>query len=81
MLGLLFLPAGAAIALEEENAATTKIAFQDGPVGLQYSDVVIGNGEALTAGDLVTVSYVGTLQDGQRFDAAKRFQFGAFQQT
>lgn len=31
-------------------------------------DVIIGSGEEVTAGDTVTVHYIGTLQNGQQFD-------------
>lgn len=31
-------------------------------------DVIIGDGEVVEAGDMVTVHYIGTLQDGQQFD-------------
>ncbi len=35
-------------------------------------DVVIGTGEAVKAGDTVTVHYVGTLQNGQEFDNSNK---------
>jgi len=42
-------------------------------------DVVIGNGEVVEEGDVVTVHYIGTLQNGQQFDntykTGEPFQF------
>lgn len=35
---------------------------------LIIDDVVIGTGDAVEAGDTVTVHYIGTLQNGQQFD-------------
>jgi FKBP-type peptidyl-prolyl cis-trans isomerase len=39
------------------------------PSGLFYHDVVVGTGPAAHAGQLVGVHYVGTLMNGQQFDA------------
>ena len=36
--------------------------------GLQYIEVEAGTGEQAKAGDLVSVHYVGTLEDGTEFD-------------
>lgn len=45
------------------------------PAGLQITDVKVGDGTEAKAGDSVTVSYVGTLQDGSTFDQNKSFNF------
>jgi len=39
---------------------------------LVIDDIVIGAGSAVTAGDTVTVHYIGTLQNGQEFDNSKK---------
>jgi peptidylprolyl isomerase len=38
------------------------------PSGLQYQDLVIGNGAQIKVGDSVLVYYTGTLQNGTKFD-------------
>ena len=45
----------------------------DEVVGME--DVSIGDGAAAQKGDDVAMSYVGTLEDGSRFDAGKDFRF------
>jgi FKBP-type peptidyl-prolyl cis-trans isomerase FkpA len=39
--------------------------------GLQYEDLVIGDGQEAQAGDLVSVHYTGWLTDGTKFDSSK----------
>lgn len=49
--------------LNQENAVTT-------PSGLQYEDLVVGEGEPAKAGDNVEVHYTGWLTNGQKFDSS-----------
>jgi peptidylprolyl isomerase len=41
------------------------------PSGLKYADEVIGTGPSPQKGQQVTVHYVGTLEDGKKFDSSK----------
>jgi peptidylprolyl isomerase len=41
------------------------------PSGLEYEDEVIGHGPEPVAGQHVTVHYVGTLEDGTKFDSSR----------
>jgi peptidylprolyl isomerase len=38
--------------------------------GLQYQDIVVGKGPSPKPGQRVTVNYIGTLQDGTKFDSS-----------
>jgi peptidylprolyl isomerase len=41
------------------------------PSGLKYVDIVIGSGPPPQPGQMVTVHYTGTLEDGTKFDSSK----------
>ena len=41
------------------------------PSGLEYVDQAVGKGAKPVAGQQVTVHYVGTLQDGTKFDSSR----------
>jgi peptidylprolyl isomerase len=40
------------------------------PSGLKYVDEVVGTGASPTPGQIVTVNYVGTLENGTKFDSS-----------
>jgi peptidylprolyl isomerase len=48
------------------------------PDGLKYQDLKVGTGASPTAGQTVTVNYVGTLDDGTVFDASANHPPGTF---
>jgi FKBP-type peptidyl-prolyl cis-trans isomerase len=39
--------------------------------GLQYADLMVGQGREAHAGETATVHYTGTLVDGTKFDSSK----------
>ena len=61
-------------ACDDDGDATTKEAEGEvvtTPSGLQYEDLVVGKGEIPKTGQTVVVHYVGTLQDGKKFDSSR----------
>lgn len=48
----------------QENVITT-------PSGLQYVDIVEGTGDMPKTGQIVTVHYTGTLENGRKFDSSR----------
>ncbi len=50
--------------MDLSNAVTT-------PSGLKYIDIKKGDGAAPETGQLVTVHYTGTLEDGKKFDSSR----------
>mmetsp|Transcript_13437 Transcript_13437/g.22692 ORF Transcript_13437/g.22692 Transcript_13437/m.22692 type:complete len:229 (+) Transcript_13437:393-1079(+) len=57
----------------EEETCT----YKEGPDGLMYCDVKVGNGPEPLEGDIVKCNYVATLaESGQAVDSAKFFVFG-----
>jgi peptidylprolyl isomerase len=45
--------------------------MQTTPSGLQYEDIVVGEGASPSKGHAVTVHYTGTLTDGSKFDSSR----------
>jgi FKBP-type peptidyl-prolyl cis-trans isomerases 1 len=41
------------------------------PSGLQYEEIVVGDGPSPKAGDRVTVHYTGTFPEGKKFDSSR----------
>ena len=64
VLGITFLIGLTAVQAEKENVVTT-------PSGLQYVDLVTGNGKVAQAGETAVVHYTGWLKDGTKFDSSK----------
>jgi len=62
LCGIFLLPL-AGHAIEEAMVKTSS--------GLQYVDLVVGQGREAHAGEMVTVHYTGTLVDGTKFDSSK----------
>jgi FKBP-type peptidyl-prolyl cis-trans isomerase len=64
-------------ALMPENSASSDLITTAS--GLQYEELVVGNGSEAAIGDTVSVHYLGTLEDGTKFDSSydrnEPFQF------
>ncbi|MEE2778566.1 MAG: FKBP-type peptidyl-prolyl cis-trans isomerase [Acidobacteriota bacterium] len=64
-LGLLFLTGPAVAQEDERETVTTK-------TGLQYVDLVVGDGPQARRGDNARVHYSGWFEDGSMFDSSRR---------
>jgi FKBP-type peptidyl-prolyl cis-trans isomerase len=73
-------------ATEETDTSGAATCYEEGTTtdsGLKIEDKVCGDGDVAEAGQLVTVHYVGTLEDGTQFDSSRdrgqpfEFQLGA----
>ncbi|HYO61301.1 MAG TPA: FKBP-type peptidyl-prolyl cis-trans isomerase [Actinomycetota bacterium] len=52
-----------------DDCATGEVVTTDS--GLEYEDVECGDGEEVARGDVITVHYTGTLEDGTEFDSSR----------
>ena len=52
------------------NKETPETETDSSSLWLEVQDLVIGSGEEAKAGDIILVHYVGTLQDGTKFDSS-----------
>jgi FKBP-type peptidyl-prolyl cis-trans isomerase len=74
------VPQSGVVIVEEGTDATkgridayTKAADDKGNIkNMVIDDIKVGSGEAVKSGDIVSVHYVGTLQNGQEFDNSKK---------
>ncbi|GJL54332.1 MAG: peptidyl-prolyl cis-trans isomerase [Nitrospirales bacterium] len=64
VMSMLLCGLGTMVQADDGNVVTTAS-------GLQYVDVVPGDGQEAKKGDLVVVHYTGTLTDGTKFDSSK----------
>jgi FKBP-type peptidyl-prolyl cis-trans isomerase len=61
------LPPTTPQALQSSSQSGTMVTMTD---GLQIQDEVIGQGQEVKSGDTVTVNYLGTLENGTKFDSS-----------
>lgn len=82
LVGFMGFPAAAEIT---DGSAETVMESVTTPSGLVYTDTVVGEGDSPSTGQLVTVHYRGTLENGSEFDSSYRrnqpftFQIGVGQ--
>lgn len=62
---------GAFAAVIYYNSTKEKSEMITTETGLQYQDLTVGTGQEAKTGDTVTVHYVGTLEDGTKFDSSR----------
>lgn len=55
---------------KESTSSSNMNNFQTLPNGLKIQDEVVGNGQEVKSGDTVTVNYIGTLENGTKFDSS-----------
>jgi peptidylprolyl isomerase len=68
------VPSSVIITPQPENNTSTEGAVMDNYTttadGLKYMEIVEGSGQEVKTGDTVTVHYLGTLQNGTKFDSS-----------
>jgi FKBP-type peptidyl-prolyl cis-trans isomerase FkpA len=55
---------------QQQESSTSTSGEVSTPSGLKYVDIVVGTGASPSRGQNVTVNYVGTLENGQKFDSS-----------
>ena len=82
---MMVMAVGIVLLLFQANVQAGKEQVVATPSGLQYVDLVTGNGKLANTGDMAVVHYTGWLKDGTKFDSSKdrnkpfRFSLGAGQ--
>ncbi|MDJ1185250.1 FKBP-type peptidyl-prolyl cis-trans isomerase [Roseofilum casamattae] len=56
---------------ESESDKLSAVEMTETPSGLKYTDLVVGEGDSPQKGDRVEVHYVGTLENGSKFDSSR----------
>lgn len=74
-LGFLFLGPSLFAPLESASQETLEVgsALKDNENSLMSTDIVVGTGAEAVPGATITVNYVGTLSNGQVFDASANY--------
>lgn len=63
--------ADAAAPADAATSAPQAAAEQTLPSGTRYTDLIVGTGNEAQAGNVVSVHYTGTLEDGTKFDSSR----------
>ncbi len=69
--GMMVMAVGNVLLLFQANVQAGKEQVVTTPSGLQYVDLVTGNGKLANTGDMAVVHYTGWLKDGTKFDSSK----------
>ena len=74
LVGVAVGTVGVTATAEGKTSASTNVTITDGPIvttatGLQYQELRLTNGTAVTTGKTVKVTYIGRLTDGSTFDS------------
>jgi FKBP-type peptidyl-prolyl cis-trans isomerase len=69
--GMIIFGVGLVLLLLQAGVQAGKAQVVSTPSGLQYVDLVTGNGKMAKTGDMAVVHYTGWLKDGTKFDSSK----------
>lgn len=69
--GMIIIGVGFVLLLLQAGVQAGKGQVVTTPSGLQYVDLVTGNGKMAETGDMAVVHYTGWLKDGTQFDSSK----------